>query len=56
VSKSHYVTAPAEGAYNSLTNKKTKVVNVLCLYFVYKAEFLKMPNHPITWMEKYYRF
>lgn len=28
---------------------------MLCLYFVYKAEFLKMPNHPITQMEKIFQ-
>lgn len=55
VSKSHYIAAPAEGAYSSLCDKKTKVVNVLCLYFVYKVEFLKVPNHPITRMEKIFQ-
>jgi len=55
VSKSHYIAAPTEGAYNTLTDKKTKVVHVLCLYFVYKAEFLKVPNHPITRTEKIFQ-
>ena len=55
VSKSHYVAAPAEGAYSTLKDKKTKIVNVLCLYFVYKAELLKVPNHPIARMEKLFQ-
>jgi hypothetical protein len=55
VSKSHYIAAPAEGAYTSLKDKKTKVVNVLCLYFVYKAELLKVPNHPISRMDKLFQ-
>jgi hypothetical protein len=55
VSKSHYIAAPAEGAYSTLTDKKTKVVHLLTLYFVYKAEFLKVPNHPITRMEKIFQ-
>ena len=55
VSKSHYVAAPAEGAYSTLKDKKTRIVNVLCLYFVYKAELLKVPNHPIARMEKLFQ-
>jgi hypothetical protein len=55
VSKSHYIGAPAEGAYTTLKDKKTKVVNVLCLYFVYKAELLKVQNHPITRMDKLFQ-
>jgi len=54
-SKSHYVAAVAEGAYSTVTDKKTKVVNVLCLYFVYKAELLKMPSHPLFRMEKLFQ-
>jgi hypothetical protein len=55
VSKSHYVATPMEGTYNTLKVKKSKVFNVLCLYFVYKAKFLKLPNHPITRMEKLFQ-
>ena len=55
VSKSHYIAASAEGAYTTLKDKKTKVVNVLCLYFVYKAELLKVPNHPISRMDKLFQ-
>ena len=55
VSKSHYIAVPEEGAYNTLKDKKTKIVNVLCLYFVYKAELLKVPNHPIALMEKLFQ-
>ena len=55
VSKSHYIAAPAEGAYTTLKDKKTKVVDVLCLYFVYKANFLKVHNHPINRMEKLFQ-
>ena len=55
VSKSHYIAAQAEGAYTSLNDKKTKVVNVLCLYFVFKAELLKVPNHPLTRMDKLFQ-
>ena len=35
--------------------KKTKVVTVLCLYFVYKAELLKVQNHPISRMDKLFQ-
>jgi hypothetical protein len=55
VSKSHYVAAAAEGAYSTLNDKKTKVVNVLCLYFVYKTELMKVPNHPLSRMEKLFQ-
>ena len=55
VSKSHYIAAPAEGAYTTLRDKKMKFVNVLCLYFVYKAELLKVPNHPISRMDKLFQ-
>lgn len=51
VSKSHYRAAPAEGAHSSLKAKKGKDVNLLCLYFVYKAEFVKHPDHPLHQME-----
>ena len=51
VSKSHYRAAPAEGAHNTLKAKKGKDVNLLCLYFVYKAEFVKHPDHPLHQME-----
>ena len=55
VSKSHYLAAPAEGAYSTLRDKKTKQLNLLCLYFVYKAEVLKVPNHPLARMEKLFQ-
>ena len=55
VSKSHYVAAPAEGAYITTKDKKTKMLIVLCLYFVYKAELLNMQNHPIMRMEKLFQ-
>ena len=42
VSKSHYIAAPTEGAYSTLKVKKTKVANILCLYFLYKAKLLKV--------------
>jgi hypothetical protein len=42
------IVALAEGAYTTLKDKKTKVVNALCLYFVYKATLLKVENHPIN--------
>ena len=44
VLKSHDVAAPAEGTYSTLKHKKTKIINVLCLYFVYKVELLKVPS------------
>ena len=28
---------------------------MLCLYFVYKAQLLKEPNHPIACMEKFFQ-
>lgn len=55
VSKSHYVAAPAEGAHSSLKEKKSKDANVLCLYFVYKAEILKMQNHPVLKMDNLFQ-
>lgn len=55
VSKSHYVAAPAEGAYSTLRDKKNKVVNVLCLYFVYDANLLKQENNPMLRMEKIFQ-
>ena len=51
LSKSHYVATAAEGVYNTLKDKKMNMANVLCLYFVYKTELLKVPNHPIVRME-----
>ena len=42
VSNSHYIAAPTEGAYSTLKVKKSKVVNILCLYFLYKAKLLKV--------------
>lgn len=50
-SKSHYIPAPAEGAYSTLRDKKSKNIDLLCLYFVYKAELVKNPHHPILKME-----
>ena len=50
-SKSHYIPAPAEGAYNTLRDKKSKNIDLLCLYFVYKAELVQNPHHPILKME-----
>lgn len=35
VTKSYYISHLAEGVYLTLKDKNTKVVNVLCLYFVY---------------------
>ena len=55
VSKSHYIAAPAEDTYTTLKNKKTKVINILCLYFVYKANLLKVENHPTNRMEKLFQ-
>jgi hypothetical protein len=55
VSKSHYVATPVEGAYITMKDSKTNIVNVLCLYFVYKAELLKTPNHPIGRMDRFFQ-
>ena len=55
VSISHYIVAPVEGMYTTLKDKKTKVINVLCLYFMYKAKLLKVENHFINWMEKLFQ-
>ena len=55
VSKSHYVAAPAEGVYSTLKDKKTRVVSVLCLYFVFKATLYKDANHPLHRMEKLFQ-
>lgn len=55
VSKAHYVANAAEGAYTSLRDKKTKTLNLLCLYFVYKAELLNIPNHPMSRMDKLFQ-
>ena len=55
VSKSYYIAAPTEGAYTTLKDKKTKVVNILYLYFVYEAKLLKVQNHPITQMDKLFQ-
>ena len=52
VSKSHYVAVPSEAAYLALKEKKTKSLNLLCLYFVYKTELLNVQNHPMSRMEK----
>ena len=51
VSKSHYVATSTEGAYTSLMNKKTKNLSLVCLYFVYKAELLNVPDHPMSRMK-----
>ena len=55
VLKSPYVAALADGAYNATKNKKTKMVKVICLYFVYKVELLNVQNHPITWMQTLFK-
>lgn len=55
VSKAHYIPAPAEGAYTSLRDKKTKSMGVLTLYFVYKATLLKVENHPMSRMDKLFQ-
>ena len=55
VSKSHYIAAPAEGAFSTLRDKKTKVVNVLCLYFVYEAKLLKRENNPMSRIDKLFQ-
>lgn len=54
VLKSHHLVAPTEGAYSTTKDKKIKILN-LCLYFVYKAELLKVPNHPIARMNKLFQ-
>lgn len=38
--KCQYVGAPAEGVYSTLKDKKTKVVDTIHLYFMYKAALL----------------
>ena len=55
VSKSHYLAAPAEGAYTSVRDKRTKAVSLICLYFVYKAELVSVQNHPINRVEKLFQ-
>ena len=55
VSKCHYIAAPAEGAYSTLKDKKTKVVDTICLYFVYKAEFAVGGDNPILKMDKVFQ-
>jgi hypothetical protein len=42
VFESHYIVALTKGAYTMLKDKKTKVVNVLRLYFMYKTYLLKV--------------
>ena len=56
VFKSHYITIPTEGAYTTLKDKNTKVVNVLCLCFMYKTDLLKVESHPISRMDKLFQF
>ena len=51
-SKSHYVAVPSEAAYLALREKKTKSLNLLCIYFVYKTELINVQNHPMSRMEK----
>ena len=55
VSKSHYVAAPAEGAYTTLKDKKNKVINTLCLYFVYKSKYIQLPDNPVAKMSKLFQ-
>ena len=55
VSKSHYSPAPAEGLYSVMKDKKTKRVESLCLFFVYKAELVRQQNHPISRMESLFQ-
>lgn len=55
VSKSHYIAAPEDGTYTTLKDKKTKVVNVLYLYFVYKTSLLEVDNHLTDRMEKLFQ-
>ena len=38
-----------------MKEKKSKDANVLCLYFVYKAEILKMQNHPVLKMDNLFQ-
>ena len=55
VSKSHYVAAPTEGVYTTLKDKKTIVMSLLCLYFVYRATLLKVENHLLHRMKKFFQ-
>lgn len=55
VSKSHYIAAPAEGAFSTLRDKKNKVVNVLALYFVYQAKLLQGGSNPMSRMDKLFQ-
>lgn len=55
VTKCHYIAAPAEGAYSTLKDKKTKVAEIVCLYFVYKAAFAVGGDNPILRMEKVFQ-
>ena len=55
VSKCHYIAAPAEGAYSRLKDRKTKVVDTICLYFVYKAAFAVGGDNPILKMDKVFQ-
>lgn len=55
VSKCHYIVASAEGANSTLKDKKTKVANTICLYFVYKATFTVDGDNPIIDMDKVFQ-
>ena len=41
--------------YTTMKDKTIKVANVLCLYLMYKANLLKVENHPINRMEKLFK-
>lgn len=41
--------------YTILRDKNTIVMSLLCLYFVFKATLLKVENHPLNRMEKFYQ-
>lgn len=38
-----------------MKDKKTKVINVLYLYFMYKNNLLKVDNHPISGIDKLFQ-
>lgn len=52
VTNCHFVLALDEGVYSTLTDEKTKVMDMICWYFVYKAMFIVGKENPIKKMNK----
>lgn len=55
VTKCHYIHAPAEGTYSAVKGKKTKIVETICLYFVYNVSFAIGTDNPILKMAKVFQ-